>query len=97
MGITNLSSNLFFRTYPDLFPIVSIGLLIINFLIFMLSDRVLCVHSAQNKSQLLEQQNAYYVNQYLLTKEMQEESFRFQHDFKNILLGLRAKLQSEEK
>ncbi|AJS60445.1 sensor histidine kinase [Paenibacillus sp. IHBB 10380] len=96
MGVTHLSSNLFFRTYPDLFPIICVGLLIINFLIFVLSDRVLCVQSAQNKSQLLEQQNAYYVNQYLLTKEMQEESFRLQHDFKNILLGLRAKLHSGE-
>ncbi|WP_194434091.1 ATP-binding protein [Paenibacillus segetis] len=52
------------------------------------------MQSAKSKSQLLEQQNAYYVNQYLMTKEMQEESFKSQHDFKNILVGLRAKLQS---
>ena len=96
IGIAQLSSNLFIRTYPILFPIISSQLLIINLLIFVLCDRVLCVQSAQNKSQLLEQQNAYYVNQYFLAKEMQEESFKFQHDFKNILLGLRAKLHSGE-
>lgn len=94
MGIALLTSNMFFRTYPVLFSITSGGLLIINFLLFVLCDRVLCVQSAKNKSQLLEQQNAYYVNQYLMTKEMQEESFKSQHDFKNILVGLRAKLQS---
>lgn len=96
IGLYQLSSNIFFRMNSMLLPIISSGLLIINFLIFVLCDRVLCVQSEQNKSQLLEQQNAYYVNQYLLTKEIQEESYKFQHDFKNILLGLRAKLQSGE-
>ncbi|WP_196427163.1 sensor histidine kinase [Paenibacillus woosongensis] len=94
--IVQLSTNLLFRTNPVLFPITSTGLLMINFLMFVLCDRVVCVQSIQNKSRLLEQQNAYYVNQYFLTKEMQEESIKFQHDFKNILLGLRAKLQSGE-
>lgn len=96
LGIYIFTSNLYVQTYPTLVPILSIGLLIINLLIFVLCDRVLCIQSAQNQSDLLEKQNAYYVNQYLLTKEIQEESLRFQHDIKNILLGLRAKVQSGE-
>lgn len=97
LGVAQLSSNLSLRSYPILFPTVFSGLLIINFLIFILCDRVLCIQAAQSKNQLLEQQNAYYVNQYLVTKDLQEESLRFRHDYKNILLGLRAKVESERK
>ncbi|RRJ67117.1 ATP-binding protein [Paenibacillus oralis] len=96
LGIVQLSANQLFRTSPILIPLVSSGLLLINFLIFVLSDRILCVQSAQSKNQLLEQQNTYYINQFQLIKERHEESSTFQHDFKNILLGLRAQLQSGE-
>lgn len=96
LGIHSFSSTLYIRTFPTFLSILSIGLLVINLLIFILCDRVLCIQSAQNQSRLLEQQNAYYVNQYLMTKEVQEESYKFQHDIKNILLGLRATIQSEE-
>lgn len=99
LGILLMSSSSYFRANPLILSIASSGLLTINFLIFLLCDRILCVQFAQNRSQLLEQQNAYYVNQYLMTKEIQEETFKFRHDYKNILLGLRAKLQygKEEK
>ncbi|MEC0135069.1 MULTISPECIES: GHKL domain-containing protein [Paenibacillus] len=96
LGIYSFASSLYMQSFPTLVPILSTGLLIINLLIFILCDRMLVIQSAQNQSYLLEQQNAYYVNQYLLTKEIQEESFKFQHDIKNILIGLRAKVQSGE-
>jgi two-component system sensor histidine kinase AgrC len=96
-GIVRLTDDPSFRSYPALYPAISGGMLLINFLIILLCDRVLTIQSARNKSDLLEQQNTYYMNQYLLTKERQEEVFKFQHDFKNILLGLRAQLQSGEK
>lgn len=95
LGVIQLSDHPFFRAYPIFFPISAIGLLIINFLVFLLCDRVLQAHSAQHKSRLLEQQMTYYVNQYQFIKERHEETVRFQHDFKNILLGLHARLQSE--
>jgi sensor histidine kinase YesM len=87
-----LSDSLFFQTYPKLFPVVPVLLLVINVLIYVLSDRVMYMHSEQNQRRLLEQQNTYYVNQYLMTRDRQEEAFKFQHDFTNILLGLRARL-----
>lgn len=96
LGIVLLSANQIFRTSPILMPVASFGLLMINFLIFVLSDRVLYIQSTQSKNQLLEQQNTYYINQYHLIKEKHEESSKFQHDIKNILLGLRGQLQSGE-
>lgn len=95
IGITHLLSSVILQTYPEIFPLLSIGLLTINFLIIILSDRALCVQSEQNKCLVLEQQNTFYINQYLMSKKMQEEAIKFQHDFKNILLGLRAKLQPD--
>lgn len=89
-----LSSHLIFRSNTFLFPMLSSGLLLINFLIFLLYDRILYIQITLTKNSLLEQNNGYYVNQYLLTKERQQEIYKFQHDFKNILLGLRGKLQS---
>ncbi|WP_054939111.1 ATP-binding protein [Paenibacillus ihuae] len=89
-----LSESPFFQVYPNLFPIVPTLLLAINLLVFVLSDHALYVQSEKTRRQLLEQQNTYYVHQYLMTRDHQEEAFKFQHDFKNILLGLRAKLQS---
>ncbi|MFF2014576.1 GHKL domain-containing protein [Paenibacillus sp. NPDC058177] len=97
LGITGLTSNLTYHGSPVLYSIFSSGMLAIQFLMILLCDRVLTIQSAQHKNSLLEQQNIYYINQYLLTKERQEEVFAFQHDFKNILLGLRSQLQSGEK
>lgn len=94
--IAKLSSHLTFRSNTFLFPMLSSGLLLINFLIFLLYDRILYIQITLTKNNLLEQNNAYYMNQYLLTKERQQEIYKFQHDFKNILLGLRGKLQSEQ-
>ncbi|UQZ35120.1 hypothetical protein C2I18_17260 [Paenibacillus sp. PK3_47] len=91
-ALVRLSDNLFFQSYPQLFPVVPVLLLAINLLIFVLSDRIMCVQTEQARRKLLEQQNTYYANQYLMTRNMQEEAFKFKHDFKNILLGLRARL-----
>ncbi|WP_440960343.1 ATP-binding protein [Paenibacillus nitricinens] len=97
LSIAKLSGELSLREYPALYPALSGGMLLINFLIILLCDRVLTIQSAQNKNYLLEQQNTYYMNQYLLTKERQQEVFTFQHDFRNILLALRSQLQAGEK
>jgi sensor histidine kinase YesM len=97
LSIAKLSGELSLREYPTLYPALSGGMLLINFLIILLCDRVLTIQSAQNKNNLLEQQNTYYMNQYLLTKERQQEVITFQHDFRNILLGLRSQLQDGEK
>lgn len=94
LAVLRLSDSFFFHTYPHLFPVVPSLLLAINLLIYVLSDRVMCVQSERSKRLLLEQQNTYYLNQYLRTRDMQEETYKFQHDFRNILLGLRTKLST---
>ncbi|KWX80396.1 hypothetical protein AMQ84_03910 [Paenibacillus riograndensis] len=94
--LLQLSNNLFFRSYPQLFPVVPSLLLAINLLIYVLSDRILHAQAERSRRLLLEQQNTYYLNQYHLIRGMQEDSFKFQHDFKHILLGLRVKLGSGE-
>jgi sensor histidine kinase YesM len=93
VGLYYLSTRLFFRINPLLVPVSAASLLIINILIFVLCDRVLLIKSVQSKSQLLEQQNSYYLNQYVIMKENNKEFLEFKHDFKNILIGIRAKLK----
>ncbi|AIQ56542.1 ATP-binding protein [Paenibacillus borealis] len=95
-ALLQLSNHPFFQLYPQLFPVVPALLLAINFLIFVLSDRVMGIQSERSLRLLLEQQNSYYVNQYHRNREFQEEAFKFRHDFNNILLGLRASIHSGE-
>ncbi|SMF90326.1 Sensor histidine kinase YesM [Paenibacillus uliginis N3/975] len=95
IGIHQLTMNLSYRIYSNMFPIISSSLLFINLLVLILCDRILRIQSTQIKNSLLEQQNAYYIHQYLISKNRQEEMSKFQHDFKNILLGLRSQLRSE--
>lgn len=85
-----------YRSYPQLYPVLSFSLLSINLLVMVLCDRILRIQSEQAKAHLLEQQNTYYIHQYLMTKNRQEEILKFKHDFKNILIGLRSQLQMEE-
>ncbi|MEK5235133.1 GHKL domain-containing protein [Paenibacillus sp. FSL L8-0470] len=94
--LLQLSNNLFFRSYPQLFPVIPSLLLAINLLIYVLNDRIMHAQSERSKRLLLEQQNIYYLNQYHMIQSLQEDSFKFQHDFKHILLGLRVKLDSGE-
>ncbi|MDF9845321.1 MULTISPECIES: sensor histidine kinase [unclassified Paenibacillus] len=85
-----------YRSYPQLYPVLSFSLLIINLLVMVLCDRILRIQTEQAKTQLLEQQNTYYIHQFLMTKNRQEEVLKFKHDFKNILIGLRSQLQMEK-
>lgn len=85
-----------YRGYPQFYPIVSFSLLFINLLVMVLCDRILRIQSEQAKAHLLEQQNTYYIHQYLMTKSRQEELLKFKHDFKHILIGLRSQLQMEQ-
>lgn len=96
-GMTILSSELSLRNSPVLYPAISGGMFLTHFLLILLCDRMLAIQSARTRNDLLEQQNAYYMNQFLLVKERQEELGTFRHDFKNILLGLRAQMYTGEK
>ncbi|MBT2292930.1 GHKL domain-containing protein [Paenibacillus albidus] len=96
LGMVHLTANLTFRENLSFIPVISGVILSVNFLIVLLGDRVLSLQAIQYKNDLLEQQNAYYINQYLLNSERQEEAFKFRHDFKHILLGLRAKWHAGE-
>ncbi|QOR34932.1 sensor histidine kinase [Clostridium sp. 'deep sea'] len=82
--------------FPWLYPLLTLLLLFTNFFIFILCDKVLRIKLVENQKFLLEKQINYYKNQYHLALSSQRESQRFRHDFKNILVGLYAKITTGE-
>lgn len=67
-------------------------ILIINFMVFFLFDRVSLLYKEQRESALIKQQNEYYVNQLLLTEDMHKASGKLRHDIKNHLLTINSYL-----
>lgn len=96
MGLYGLSRHFHLIELPWLYPTLSIGLLFINFFVFILCDHILKLQAMQTQTILLEQQINYYTNQYLLAESAQKETLRFRHDLKNVLIGLQAKLETGE-
>lgn len=94
MSMYGLSRNLGLREMPGLHFTLSAGLIFINYFVFMVCDHVLYKQSVGSQTQLLEQQVSYYANQYRLAEAAQKETLRFRHDFKNILVGLQAELET---
>ncbi len=79
-----------------LYPTMSIGLLFINFFVFILCDYILRLQTMKTQTVLLEKQINYYTNQYLLAESCQKKMLKFRHDIKNVLIGLQAKLKAGE-
>lgn len=98
VGIYGLSNNYYIRDVKLswLFPTLSIGLLFINFFVFILFDRVLRIKLMKVKTTVLEQQIDYYTHQYQLAESAQKETLRFRHDIKNVLISLQSKLRTGE-
>lgn len=79
---------------PIVFFPISLGLMFINYFIYMVSDRIIYKQTMDEQTRLLEQQTAYYQNQYQLAEQSQKETIKFRHDIKNILLGLKTELDA---
>lgn len=65
-----------------------LAILMINFMVFFLFDRVSMLYKEQQESALIKQQNEYYVNQLLLSEETHQKTMRIRHDIKNHLLTI---------
>ncbi|QUH28451.1 sensor histidine kinase [Vallitalea guaymasensis] len=98
VGIYGLYNNYYIRSVKLswLFPTLSIGLLFINFFVFVLFDRILKIKLMNVKTTVLEQQIDYYTHQYLLAEAAQKDTLRFRHDIKNVLISLQSQLRTGE-
>lgn len=80
---------------PSTVAVGSIGMLLMNVLLFFLLERIQRMHRGQLQMALLEQQNLAYEKQLLLLQESEEKLSILRHDFNNHLLML--KQLTEEK
>ncbi len=71
-----------------------IAVLIINFTVFFLFDRVARLYQDKQEKGLIEQQNKYYENQLQIINETQEVSNILKHDMKNHLRSLFSDIKS---
>ncbi len=71
-----------------------IAVLIINFTVFFLFDRVARLYQEKQEKGLIEQQNKYYENQLQIINETQEASNILRHDMKNHLRSLFSDIKS---
>ena len=74
--------------------ISTISVLIINFTVFFLFDRVARLYQDKQEKVLIEQQNKYYENQLQIINETQENSNILKHDMKNHLMSLFSDIKS---
>lgn len=74
--------------------ISTISVLIINFTVFFLFDRVARLYQDKQEKVLIEQQNKYYENQLQIINETQENSNILKHDMKNHLRSLFSDIKS---
>lgn len=94
ISIYGLSCYLKLREMNEIYLSFSIGLVFINYFVFMICDHVLYNQSIEKQTRLLQQQISYYENQYQLAETAQKDTLRFRHDFKNILIGVQAELEA---
>lgn len=74
--------------------ISTIAVLIINFTVFFLFDRVARLYKEKQEKVLIEQQNKYYENQLQIINETQDTSNILKHDMKNHLRSLFSDIKS---
>ena len=65
-----------------------ISVLVINFTVFFLFDRIARLYQEKQEKEQIEQQNKYYENQLQIINETQEASNKLRHDMKNHLRAL---------
>ena len=72
------------------------AILIINFMMFCLYDRVSLLYKEWQESALIKQQNEYYVNQLLLAEDLHKTTSKLRHDIKNHLLTVNSFLEEDK-
>lgn len=74
----------------------SVGaILIVNFMVFFLFDRVSLLNKERQENVLITQQNEYYVNQLQLMENSYKISKKIRHDIKNHLLTINSFLKQD--
>lgn len=81
-----------FLAYEIAFSVAAI--LIINFTVFFLFDRVGNLYREKQEGLLLKQQNEYYVDRLLYMEELHKASREVRHDIKNHLLTVYSNLEN---
>ncbi len=69
------------------------AILIINFMVFFLFDRISLLYKERQESALIKQQNEYYANQLLLVEDLHKTTSKFRHDIKNHLITINSFLK----
>lgn len=81
-----------FLAYEIVFSVAAI--LVINFTVFFLFDRVAKLYRDKQESLLLKQQNEYYVDRLMYMEELHNASREVRHDIKNHLLTIYSYLEN---
>lgn len=71
------------------------AILIINFMVFFLFDRISLLYKERQESALIKQQNEYYANQLLLVEDLHKTTSKLRHDIKNHLITINSFLDED--
>lgn len=70
-----------------------VAILIVNFMVFILFDRISLLYKERQESALIKQQNEYYANQLLLVEDLHQTTSKLRHDIKNHFLTINSYLE----
>ncbi len=71
-------------------------ILIMNFTVFFLFDRIAKLYKEKRESEFIRQQNEYYVNQLTVTEDLYETSKEMRHNIKNHLLTVLSYVENSK-
>ncbi|MCM1166502.1 MAG: GHKL domain-containing protein [Lachnospiraceae bacterium] len=69
------------------------AILVMNFMVFFLFDRVSLLYTEKQENALIRQQNEYYANQLLLVENSHNTTSKLRHDIKNHLVTIDSYLE----
>jgi hypothetical protein len=72
------------------------AILIINFTVFFLFDRIAKLYWERQESALIKQQNEYYVNQLIVTEDLYQTSRDLRHNIKNHLMTIFSYIENSD-
>ncbi len=94
-SIVILYNFLFMRAHSAMDAISAIIVVVINFIVLQVYDKILADYEAETKNKLLEEQIKYYGYQNYLATSSERIRHNVTHDLKNLLVGLRSDLQNQ--
>lgn len=72
-----------------------VAILVVNFMVFILFDRISLLYKERQESELIKQQNEYYANQLLLVEDLHTITSKLRHDIKNHLITINSFLEEK--